>query len=186
MVLLIKFLVKKECYLNCSRLTLWLFYIFISICIIPFMIPESAHATQMHNAAEGVVVHQIGHLFFLISMVILYFTIRGKSLDSQKGWRFIQISALLFVLWNLDALIVHFLDNQIELISPVPLSIWEIKIDVMDPSINIDSSRHITWLYYLLRLDHLLSLPAMVFLWRGLVLINEHDISIKGNVEETL
>jgi hypothetical protein len=162
------------------------------------LLPDFVHATQMHSAAEGVVVHQIGHLFFLISMVILYFTIKGKSLDSQKGWRLIQISAFLFVLWNLDALIVHFLDNQIELISPAPLSIWEIKIDVLNNStviadnlinaapIDASKNRFLIWFYYLLRLDHLLSLPAMILLWRGLVLIIRHDISIKDSREERL
>ncbi|MBF0412702.1 MAG: hypothetical protein HQK70_08325 [Desulfamplus sp.] len=174
----------------------------MGVAISLFIQPEYAHATQMHNAAEGVVVHQIGHLFFLISMVILYFTIKGKSLDSQKGWRLIQISALLFVLWNLDALIVHFLDNQIGLISPVPLSICDIKIEVTNnslplngnmltaenitnaPSIlandnlSINKNMFLIWFYYFLRLDHLLSVPGMILLWRGLGLIVQQDISM--------
>jgi len=136
-------------------------------------------------------------------MVVLYFTIKGKSLDSEKGWKFIQISALLFVLWNLDALIVHFLDNQIELISPVPLSICDIKIEVANNSIpingdiitsdnttiagsiltndtmSINNNMFLIWLYYFLRLDHLLSVPGMIFLWRGLNLIIKRDAAVK-------
>lgn len=175
------------------------------IAISLFIQPEYAHATQIHSAAEGVIVHQIGHLFFLVSMVVLYFTIKGKSLDSEKGWKFIQISALLFVLWNLDALIVHFLDNQIELISPVPLSICDIKIEVANNSIplngnmltaentttadsiltndnmSINNNMFLIWFYYFLRLDHLLSVPGMIFLWRGLGLIVQQDISMNNH-----
>ncbi|MBF0376487.1 MAG: hypothetical protein HQK72_03285 [Desulfamplus sp.] len=170
-------------YSACLKIALYPLY----SAILMILIPESAHATQMHNASEGVVVHQIGHLFFLVSMVILYFTIREKSLDSQKGWRFIQIAALLFVLWNLDALIVHFLDNQIELISPVPLSICDIKIDMADNRIPISNNTYadkdifLIWFYYFLRLDHLLSVPGMILLWRGLYLIVQQDISMSND-----
>ncbi|MBF0112002.1 MAG: hypothetical protein HQK74_04630 [Desulfamplus sp.] len=133
--------------------------------------PHLAYATQMHSAAEGVIVHQIGHLFFLISMIILYFTIRGKSLDSQQGWRLIQLSALLFSLWNLDALIVHFLDNQIDMIYLKNISIFEAQID------SINNSKPLILFYYFLRLDHLLSLPAMILLWRGLSLILKQNLA---------
>ncbi|MBF0389173.1 MAG: hypothetical protein HQK71_03620 [Desulfamplus sp.] len=133
--------------------------------------PHLAYATQMHSAAEGVIVHQIGHLFFLISMIILYFTIRGKSLDSQQGWRLIQLSALLFSLWNLDALIVHFLDNQIDMIYLTNISIFEAQID------SVNNSKPLILFYYFLRLDHLLSLPAMILLWRGLSLILKQNLA---------
>lgn len=145
---------------------------------IVFLIPESACATQMHSASEGVIVHQIGHLFFLISMVILYLTIQGKSLHLEKGWRFIQLSAFLFVLWNLDALLVHFFDNQIHIISPEVLSILDIRIDAMN------NSKALAWAYYFLRLDHLFSFPAMILFWRGLTLIIRQDIIAKGQQED--
>ncbi|MBF0233295.1 MAG: hypothetical protein HQK65_09695 [Desulfamplus sp.] len=144
-----------------------------ALSLLLFAMPESAHATQMHSASEGVIVHQIGHLFFLVSMVILYLTIKGKSLNLEKGWKFIQLSALLFVLWNLNALLVHFFDNQIDFISTVVLSMWEIEIKAVNNSpISI-------WLYYFLRLDHLLALPAMILLWKGLDLILKKEISAK-------
>lgn len=182
--MLLKFSIIQRS-LACSRFTLYNRFTILLFVAIPFVVvPESAHATQIHSASEGVVVHQIGHFFFLISMIVLYFTIKEKSLDSEKGWRLIQISSLLFVLWNLDALIVHFLDNQIEIISPVPLSICDIKIDMADDRIPISNNTYadkdifLIWLYYFLRLDHLLSVPGMIFLWRGLGLIAQQDISM--------
>lgn len=133
------------------------------------MLPELAHATQMHSASEGVVVHQIGHLFFLISMVILYFTIQGKQLYGEKGWRSIQFSALFFVLWNMDALLVHFFDNQLHIVSARVLSMQDIQIE------SLDGSRQLSVLYYFLRLDHLLCLPGMICLWRGVTVLLKND-----------
>lgn len=122
----------------------------------------NAYATQLHASAEGIITHQIGHLFFLFSMVVLIFTIRDKYLDIEPGWRLIQYSAFFFVLWNLDALSAHFLDNQIYIVKTRTLSFRQILIEVEG------NSPVLAWAYYLLKLDHLLCVPAMLFLYMGL------------------
>ncbi len=124
--------------------------------------PGMAHAIQLHSASEGILVHQMGHLFFLISMGILILTIQGKKLHRERGWRLIQYSALFFILWNLDAMGAHLLDNQTHLISTTLISISHIQIE------NLHHQEAMTRLYYLLRMDHLLCLPAMMLLYRGL------------------
>lgn len=48
-------------------------------------VPVDGLATQLHASSEGIITHQVGHLFFLFSMVALIFTITGKGLDKQKG-----------------------------------------------------------------------------------------------------
>ncbi|MBI9090592.1 MAG: hypothetical protein JEZ12_15355 [Desulfobacterium sp.] len=126
------------------------------------LIPDLAHATQMHSGSEGIIVHQLGHLFFLLSMVTLILTINGQGLDRERGWRLIQYSALFFILWNLVALAVHFLDNQVAAVDVTTLSVWKIRID---PANN---SRTLANFYYILKLDHLLCVPAIAFFYRGL------------------
>jgi len=126
------------------------------------LMPDWVHATQMHSAKEGILVHQLGHLFFLVSMAILILTIQGKKLHMERGWRLIQYSALFFILWNLDAILVHFLDNQSSFISTRLISMSHIHIK------PLEHHQGLARLYYLLRLDHLLCLPAMLFLHRGL------------------
>jgi hypothetical protein len=74
----------------------------------------------------------------------------------------IQYSALFFILWNLDALAVHFLDNQIAAVDVKTLSVWQIQID---PTNN---SRALANFYYILKLDHLLCVPAIALFYRGL------------------
>jgi len=125
-------------------------------------IPVTVYATQLHSSTEGIITHQMGHLFFLFSMVALIFTITGKNLDKQKGWRLIQYSAFFFILWNLDAIMAHFFDNQIHAVKIENISMAEIRV------VTTESSPVLAWFYYFLKLDHLLCVPAMLFLYRGL------------------
>ncbi|ACN14321.1 hypothetical protein HRM2_12090 [Desulforapulum autotrophicum HRM2] len=124
--------------------------------------PCPALATQMHAGSEGILVHQLGHLFFLISMVTLIFTINGQGLDRERGWRQIQFSAALFIVWNLDAMAVHFLDNQISAVDVKTLSVWAINID------PVNGSKALANFYYILKLDHLLCVPAIFLFFQGL------------------
>lgn len=131
--------------------------------IISFLlVPSLGYATQLHSHAEGIITHQAGHFFFLFSMVVLIFTITGKGLNQQKSWRLIQYAAFFFILWNLDAIAVHFFDNQIHIVKIENISIGKIKIITHPDSSLLD------WVYYILKLDHLLCVPAMLFLYKGL------------------
>lgn len=126
------------------------------------LMPGPAQAIQLHLTSEGIITHQMGHLFFLVSMVALIFTLSGKGLDKQKGWRLIQYSAFFFILWNLDAVFGHFLDNQIQAVKIENLSFNRMRIVVHE------DSRVLYWVYYALKLDHLLAVPAMLLFFRGL------------------
>lgn len=122
-----------------------------------------AMATQGHAGIEGVWVHQFAHLFFLFSMMLLIYWLRQAGLVKMPGWRYIQYAALFFILWNADAMLVHFLDEQILAVRVDRLdSCWMIRVIAT-------GDRH--WLaavYYLAKLDHLLCVPGMVCLWMGL------------------
>jgi hypothetical protein len=126
------------------------------------LLPARAWAIQLHLTSEGIITHQMGHLFFLVSMVALIFTLSGKGLDKQKGWRLIQYSAFFFILWNLDAVFGHFLDNQIQVVKLENISFNRMRI------VAHENSRILYWVYYVLKLDHLLAVPAMLLFFRGL------------------
>jgi len=134
-----------------------------------FLLPSQAFAIQYHDSSEGIIVHQIGHLFFLASMVVLLFTVRGKALARKKGWRCIQYAALLFIFWNLNTLAGHFLDNQIHIVDMTPISFLQVEIA------SKSNSSLLNWGYYLLKLDHLLCVPAMYFLYKGVSLLVENQ-----------
>lgn len=126
------------------------------------VLPLQALATQTHKGLEGILVHQLGHVFFLLSMGVLIFTVTGKGLNLQKGWRMIQYAAFFFILWNLDALAVHFFDNQIHAVTMENLSLLKVRIT------SESGSSLLTYAFYIMKLDHLLCVPAMLFLYRGL------------------
>ncbi|MBC2711697.1 MAG: hypothetical protein HGJ94_12140 [Desulfosarcina sp.] len=133
-----------------------------SIILLVLVSAGPALATQGHGGIEGVWVHQFGHVFFLSSMILLIYWLRQAGLVKVPGWRYIQYTAIFFILWNLDAMLVHFLDEQILAVEVKKLGGWQIRIDA--------AGNH-GWLaaiYYMLKLDHLFCVPAMACLWLGL------------------
>lgn len=121
-----------------------------------------AFATQGHAGIEGVWVHQFAHVFFLFSMGLLIFWLRQSGLVKVPGWRYIQYAALFFILWNVDAFLVHLLDEQILAVTVDPIGPWHVRM-------NATGGRDwVALLYYFAKLDHLLCVPAMVCLMLGL------------------
>ena len=135
---------------------------FLFFCSWWMLAPAEVHATQVHEGAEGLYAHQIGHVFFLASMGILVFWLRSMKLVRQTGWRYIQYAALFFILYNLDAMLAHYLDGLGDLFEKIDTGTWRARIQFL----------HGQWelgiLYYIVKMDHLLSVPAIVFLYAGL------------------
>ena len=125
------------------------------------LVPRIAMATQSHGDPEGIYAHQLSHVFFMASMMMLIYWVRQKKLIFHKGWRYIQYAAFFFILWNLDVVLVHFLDEQFLLVTVEKISDIQMKI----------TSRCGKWAqvyYYLGKMDHLLCVPALIFLFAGL------------------
>lgn len=77
-----------------------------SFLIIYFFSINGVNATQSHGGAEGLIAHQFAHIFFLVSM--LYFAIKLRRTNPEgRGWKYLGIAAILFVLWNVNTFIVH-------------------------------------------------------------------------------
>jgi hypothetical protein len=136
--------------------------LFCLILLWALLLPAPAFAIQLHTGNAGIIAHQIGHLFFLFAMVTLMFTINSQGLIRQKGWRQIQYGALFFIFWNLDTLVAHFLDNQIEVVRIETLSITQMTVTTQS------DSQLLAVIYYFLKMDHLWCVPAMIFLFKGL------------------
>jgi hypothetical protein len=133
-----------------------------ALCWIVLMQPGISCATQAHGAPEGIIAHQLAHIFFIISMGILIYWLRERKLVVQKGWRYIQYAAFFFILWNLDTILAHLFDEQLNLVRVTRIGLWDIHIAARN------DSRGLMWLYYVFKLDHLLCVPALAFLLAGL------------------
>ncbi|MBI9084590.1 MAG: hypothetical protein JEZ11_13405 [Desulfobacterales bacterium] len=134
----------------------------IRVLIVLLLNAVPATATQTHGEPEGLYVHQMAHFFFIVSMGILEFWLRQRNLVRKPGWRYIQMAAVLLILWNLDAMFVHFLAEQVDFIKITPIDLWHIKISTPE------NQKFIAILYYAAKLDHLLCVPAMCCMYHGL------------------
>jgi len=143
---------------------------FITILAWSGLVPGNALATQGHGGIEGVYAHQFAHIFFMVSMGILIYWLRERKLVQETGWRLIQYSALFFILWNIDTIVVHALDDQFRIIQSQGVGIWQIQIT------DAYSHNFIKLLYYVAKLDHLLCVPALVLLYLGLKRLKETNV----------
>ncbi len=124
--------------------------------------PSSAWAIQAHSGVEGLYAHQMAHIFFACSMGLLIYWLRRRQLVSIRGWRYIQYAAVWFIAWNADAFLGHWLEEQSALVDSQRIGLMHISLN-MTPGYE--------WLapvYYLVKLDHLLCVPAMLCLFLGL------------------
>jgi len=122
----------------------------------------TAIATQSHGEPEGLVIHQIAHLFFMFSLGTLVYWLRARRLTTESGWRYIQYGAMLLIIWNLDAFSVHTLGEFIDILEVERHGSWDISIRAAEPYKLLEV------VYYLIKLDHLFSVPAMLLLYLGL------------------
>jgi len=123
---------------------------------------QPAAAAQVHAAPEGLYAHQIGHLIFIVAMGILIYWLRHRRLTHHQGWRRLQYAALFFILWNADAGLAHFLESRPGLFTSLDLGTWQARLTAA-PGREVPVA-----IYYLVKMDHLLCVPAIVFLYLAL------------------
>ncbi len=135
--------------------TAFLFAIFL------LLAPSGALAFVPH-AYEEVYIHQMGHIFFIISCVFIMWVIRHHKLQDKKGWRYIYLSEVFFILWNVDTFLGHITEYWIE---PAQITGAREGLDYFFRRISIEGREY---LYYITKYDHFLIIPAMFFFIRGL------------------
>lgn len=123
------------------------------------LVPASAYAFQSHPAPEGLYAHQLAHVFFLIAMVFLAYWLEFNQLTAHRGWRLIQGACILFILWNLVAVAGHWVEEQMPREDLQGDPDWTQRIDLTAHTLN--------YVYYFLKLDHLVCVPAMICLLLG-------------------
>lgn len=123
--------------------------------------PDCAWALQVHPHPEGLIAHQLAHVFFATTLVVLAYWLQVNRFVRERGWRLIQISCLLFLLWNIGAFVGHeialHLPNEAFVGEPGSLSRKVI------PGKSV-------WVlpYLILHLDHFICVPAILCLLLGL------------------
>jgi hypothetical protein len=138
------------------------FSLVVLIVITSWIVPAPVLAVQEHGAPEGLYTHQGAHLFFIASMGLLIYWLRQRRLVQAAGWRYIQYAALFFILWNLDAFLAHLLDEHLDVVDILMEAPGKVRIKIGE------YPEALAWFYYATKLDHLLCVPALLFLYAGL------------------
>jgi hypothetical protein len=138
-----------------------LFLAFLGFMILGWSCPESAFAYIPHwDPKEGFFIRQFSYLFFLFSMLFFFYELKAENLRQKLGFRFLALASGFFALWNLDCFVGQFV--ALGLGPPVmlePAGIFSQKLVMTGPWV---------WIYYLTKLDHLLLVPAFLFLYFGI------------------
>jgi hypothetical protein len=103
----------------------------------------------------------LAHLFFIATLGIFTYWLHTTGLVRERGWRLIQLSCFMFILWNLDTFTVHWLEHTMTKDTLITTGLdWSQRLAI--------TGGWRSWLYYLGKFDHLLCVPAMLFLVFGL------------------
>jgi hypothetical protein len=122
-------------------------------------IPGLAWGFQSHPAPEGLYVHQLAHVFFIVAMGILAYWLQVNEFVRKRGWRLIQVSCILFILWNIMTFAGHWVEEGVAAEAVIGEPDWTQRIMLDSVMIRV---------YYALKLDHLVCVPAMICLLLGI------------------
>ena len=140
------------------------FFFTICLLLLGCLLPDNALAFQPH-AYSGLYIHQLAHFFLIVSLFFFVIKARQAHLSSLKGWRYIIAGTWLLMLWSATTMVGHFLDLHLTedsmFLPPGAIIPW-LRIDDWQAA-----------LYYVLKLDHLIAVPAIFLFHRGLKLLRE-------------
>ncbi len=122
---------------------------------------DKAFAVQVHGPPEGFYSHILAHILFTVSILFILYFSRRHPMGTGKSWRYFRLSLILFLLWNLDTMMVHFLDLRL------PETALYLSPDPFEHRLHGPFTLE-RWVYYFGRFDHLLCVPAMWFMVQSL------------------
>ena len=119
--------------------------------------PDTAWALQSHGPPEGLYVHQMAHIHFVLALGYLLWDIRRSSFTS-RGWRYLQVFCVLMIAWNVLAFTGHAMGVVLE---PHHISTVEgyFRSRLVGP---LTMGKII---FYITKLDHIVAVPALFFLF---------------------
>lgn len=128
-----------------------------------FSLPSRAWAFVPHEY-PAIYTHQLARIFLLVAFVWVLWAILHNRLHKQKGWRYLFLSLIFFIVWDLDV----FLGRTAEFIE-MPRAVGSAEgWQYFQRDIIIEGPKYLLYLYYVGRLDFLLLNVAMLLFYMGL------------------
>jgi hypothetical protein len=137
----------------------WVVMTTAAVCCFLLM-PANAWALQSHGPPEGLYVHQMAHVHFFLALGYLYWDIRRSSFKG-KGWDYLLKFCLLMLCWNVVAFVGHAVAGHVD--SSAFSAVGGYLSARIHGPYNLQ-----TIIFYIAKFDHLLAVPALYFLYRGM------------------
>jgi signal transduction histidine kinase len=123
-------------------------------------LPDVAWGYVPHEY-PAVYTHQIARIFLFFAFLIVLWAIVRNRLHTQKGWRYLSLSLILFIIWNLSVFIGRIAEFLAIVQTVGNTEGWQ----YFERSIHIE---RLSYLYYIGRLDFILLNAAMLLFYIGL------------------
>ena len=132
----------------------------LSLTLLLLLQTAEAWALQPHGGGEGLVIHQMAHVFFMGTLTYLYLHTRRTQDLVSRGWRYLRLFCVLLFFWNLMAFIGH--ETAVHLSSDdfSDLGTWNEKL--------VRPLSALKLIYYIAKMDHFLTVPALIALFWSL------------------
>jgi peptidoglycan biosynthesis protein MviN/MurJ (putative lipid II flippase) len=140
-----------------TRLLSWVVTLLLSSVIFP----SPALAIVPHwDPREAFLIRQFSYLFFMFAIIIFLYELKQGQLHYRRGFRLLVWASVLFALWSVDCFLgqLFALYSGAQVIAGTAGS-WSARLEMA----NLGN-----WLSYFTKLDHLLLVPAFMFLYLGL------------------
>jgi len=125
-----------------------------------FLLPLNAWGYVPHDY-PAIYTHQIARIFLFFAFLIVLWAIVHNRLHTQKGWRYLYLSLILFIIWDLTVFV-----GRIAEFLAIAQTIGSTEGWLyFERSIKID---RLEYLYYAGRLDFILLNIAMLLFYLGL------------------
>ena len=124
------------------------------------LLPDSAWALQSHGSPEGLYVHQMAHIHFILALGYLYWDIRRSSF-SGKGWCYLMTFCVLMLCWNIVAFVGHVVAGYVD--ADTITSVGGYLRDRIQGPYDLQKV-----IFYIAKFDHILAVPALFFLYLGM------------------
>ncbi len=121
--------------------------------------PVNGWAVQPHGGAEGLVSHELGHLLFMLGIVIMLIKVRGYG--RETGWSAFTKFLWLAIVWNILTFSSHWMDTG---------SAADNFLIFDGQKTGFQIQNFLGLFYYLSKLDHLVLIPALLYLLTALKL----------------
>ncbi|NPB09551.1 MAG: hypothetical protein GXO17_04280 [Thermodesulfobacteria bacterium] len=124
---------------------------------------DPAFALQEHPPPEGLIAHQLAHLFFAGAMVVFAYRLRLSGLAERPHWRYLKWAAYSLAFWNVWALGGHIFTRLAA--REIFLS-WQEGLHYCYRWLRIEGP--LEFFYFVFKNDNVFALAAFYLLYRGL------------------